>query len=43
MVPNAWRSSDSTMMMRVNEVIISTMAGMKLRPVISSSICRLSE
>ncbi len=43
MVPSAWRSSDSTMTMRVNAVIISTMAGMKVNPVMNSSICRLSE
>ncbi len=37
-VPSAWRSSESTMMMRVKLVIISSMAGRKLRPVSSSSV-----
>ena len=31
-VPSAWRSSDSTMMMRVKPVIISSTAGRKVRP-----------
>ena len=36
--PSAWRTSESTMMMRVKLVIISTIAGMKLSSVISSSV-----
>src|SRR5690606_36390956 len=42
-VPSAWRSSDSTTMMRVKLGIISSTAGRKDRPVSSSSVCRLSE
>jgi hypothetical protein len=37
-VPMAWRSSDSTMMMRVKLVIISSSAGRKLRLVSSSRV-----
>ena len=37
-VPSAWRSSDSTMMMRVNEVIISRIAGRNVSEVRNSSV-----
>ena len=37
-VPSACRSSDSTMMMRVNPVIISSAAGMKVSAVSVSSV-----
>jgi len=36
MVPMAWRSRDSTMTMRVNDVIISSAAGRKVSAVNSS-------
>jgi hypothetical protein len=42
-VPSAWRSSDSTMMMRVKLVIISSAAGMKVSAVISSRVWTGSE
>jgi hypothetical protein len=42
-VPSAWRSSDSTMMMRVKLVIISSAAGRKVSAVIRSSVWTGSE
>src|ERR1700693_4095642 len=40
-VPSAWRSSDSTITMRVKLVISSSAAGRNDRDVSSSSVCRL--
>src|ERR1700754_2200697 len=37
-VPSAWRRKPSTMMMRVNDVIISKMAGSAVSAVINASI-----
>jgi hypothetical protein len=42
-VPRAMRSSDSTITMRVNEVIISSIAGRKLISVRNSSVCTGTE
>ena len=42
-VPSAWRKSESTMMMRVKLVIISTIAGRNDSIVSSSIVCTLSE
>ena len=39
-VPRAWRKMDMTMMMRTNEVIMSSSEGSKLRVVISASNCK---
>ena len=41
-VPSACRSSDSTMTMRVNEVIISSTAGRKVSEVRNSSVWMVS-
>ncbi len=40
--PSAWRRMPSTITMRVNEVIISRMAGSSVSAVISSRICSVS-
>src|SRR5580698_4077568 len=42
-VPSAWRISDSTMMMRVKLVIISTIAGRNDSIASTSIVCTLSE
>ena len=42
-VPRAWRSSESTMMMRVKLVIINSAAGKNVSEVMSNSVCTGSE
>ena len=42
-VPMAWRSRDSTIMMRVKQVIIKRAAGKKVSDVIRMSVCTGSE
>ncbi len=42
-MPSAWRRIDSTMMMRVNAVMASKMAGSSVSTVISISIWNVSE
>ena len=42
-VPSAWRSSDSTMMMRVKLLIIRMMAGRNPSDVRKTSVCTGSE
>ena len=40
-VPRAWRSSDNTMMMRTNEVIISNIDGNSVNVVIKANSCKV--